>query len=630
MDPLLQPHRVANLDLRNRIVAAPVSTRLSGPDGRVSSREVGFQLARARGGAALVLTGPFLASTVAAVPAGLLRLDEDAALPGVERLVRVLHEAGAAVGAQLTVGPGRLAPRGAGEPVSASAVPTPDGRVTRALGGAELAELVADVRLAGARLAAAGVDLVAVDARGGGLVEQFLSQRWNARTDAWGGDLAGRAGLLVALVGAVRAGAPDATVAVRLALDHRTPGGRDLAEFVELARLLAAEGVDLVGTQEADPLAPWVGPQAGHRPPAANLADAACLREEAGVPVMAAGGLGVAEARRAVEAGIDLVVLGRALIADPELPARLAAGRPDRIRPCVLEASCLDAVRAGRPLQCTANPLAGCENLHAVRRTSRPRHVVVVGGGPAGLEAARVAATRPPGVALSAAPPALGGALARTARPGFKSELLDLVAWYRTELRELDVTVHLSRPVRMGSSVLAGADAVVLATGARPVRPEITGVGRAEVIDVLDVHDTAPGRRVVVIGGGLSGADGALDLADRGHAVTLVEAGDEIAPGGPATGREALLARLASAGVPVLTETHVSAIDDDGVHAVGPDGPLVLRVDTVVLAVGVLPRRDLAVEDELEDPRVHLVGDAVAPGSLGDAVRAGFAAGLAI
>ncbi|MDO8108477.1 FAD-dependent oxidoreductase [Isoptericola sp. b441] len=231
---------------------------------------------------------------------------------------------------------------------------------------------------------------------------------------------------------------------------------------------------------------------------------------------------------------------------------------------------------------------------------------------------------------LYEAKPWLGGVLARAAGPGFRPELLDLVAWYRGELAEAGVTVHLERTVRMGSRVLATAGSVVLATGARPVRPDITGLDRPEVLDVLDVHGAALGSRVVMIGGGTSGADAAFELAALGHRVTVVEAGDEIAPGAPATSRAALLAGLAQREVPVLTGTLVHAVDAAGVHAIGPDGRVTLPADSVVLAVGVLPSRELAAGGVLEDPRVHLVGDCSTPGTLGNAIGEGFAAGLAL
>ncbi len=208
MELLLSPHRVGALQLRNRIVLPPITTLLSDLDGRVSPREIAFLAARARGGAGLVIAGPFLASTALEESWGLLRIDEDGFVPGVTRLVGALHDAGAAAGAQLTIGMGRMAPAGAVEPVSASAVRTPGGRLCRPVSEAEIELLVGEVGRAARRLADAGMDLIDIDARAGGLVDQFLTPLWNTRDDAWGGGTERRAALLVALVAAVRGGAP--------------------------------------------------------------------------------------------------------------------------------------------------------------------------------------------------------------------------------------------------------------------------------------------------------------------------------------------------------------------------------------------------------------------------------------
>lgn len=592
MDRVLTPYRVRGLVLRNRMVVPPITTRLSGADGSVSAREVAFWAERARGGAGLVIAGPFVAAGPAS---GLLRVDADRYLPGITALVEAIHAGGAAAGAQLTVG------------AAADRQPS----------AAELATVVAE---GAARLVEAGADLLDLDVRAGGVLAALVT--------AGSGEPADRARELRAVVAAVRAAAGDTPLSVRLSLDQHLPQGRDLADSVALAAILADAGADLLSVEEGSPEAPFLAAPDYHQPLGAHLAAAATVRRRTGVPVLVAGATPVSVAARAIAAGVvDLVGLGRATVADPLLPALVAAGAAHRARPCVRGNACLDAVRSGRPLRCAVNPLAGQETALALRRAARPRRVVVVGGGPAGLEAARVAASRGHAVDLYEARDALGGVLVRAASPAFKRELLDLVGWYAQALAELGVTVHLCRTVRAGSGVLHDADVVVLATGARPIRPEITGLDRPEVLDVLDLHRAALGTRVVVIGGGTSGADAALDLADRGHRVSLVEAGDEVAPGAPPVGRAALLTGLAERGVPVLTGTLVHAIDDVGVHGHGPDGVVTLPADSVVLAVGVLPSRELAGGGVLEDPRVHLVGDCLVPGTLGDAVRAGFDVG---
>jgi len=633
---LLAPGRIGSLELANRILFPPISTRMTGADGAVSPRETAYLAARAAGGAGLVVTGALLAATDFEPPSGLMpRVDDDAFLPALRRMVDAVHAAGGRISAQLSPGTGRLGPAepGRGAPVSASATPwVRDPAVAcRPLDVAELELLVRRAGQAAARLASVGVDAIDLHGHSGALVDQLLTALWNHRTDAYGGSVARRTRFAVELVTAVRAAAPGLPVSFRLTVAHHLPGGRELAESIEIAALLRDAGVDLLVVEEGGPPSPAVMAPPNYLPAGLHLAGAAALRAAVGIPVAVAGAMTPDLAEAALAAGqVDLVGFGRALVADPDLPRALAAGEPGAARPCVRCNACFDAVRAGATLVCAVNPQVGLEAVPLLRAT-RPQRVVVVGGGPAGLEAARVAALRGHRVDLHERRDQLGGVLVDAARPAFKHELASLVPWYRDRLAELGVTVHLGRAVDRSSPALAAADVVVVATGGLPVRPAIGGLDRADVLDVMDVHGgAAVGRRVVVAGGGLTGADVALALALDGHAVTLVEVQDAIVPGRATVNRGAVLARLADAGVVLLPSTSVLGKHDDGVHVDGPLGREVLAADTLVLALGVRPSTELVGSGAVEDPRVHLVGDCLQPSTVGAAVHSGYRAALAI
>lgn len=634
---LLAPGMFGPLELPNRIVMPPMRVRLAHADGTPSSRDRAFYAVRARGGAGLVFVGGMLVSADHEAPSrNATRVDADTFVPHLRYLTDGVHDAGGRIGAQLTVGAGRV---GGPEPGREAPVSASDNSWTanpvvtcRALHADEVRALVERFGEAAARAAEAGFDAIDVYARGGHLVDQFLTSVWNRRTDAYGGSLENRARFAVELIRAAKEAAPGLPVSVRLSLTHHVPGGRDLEESIEVARLLVAAGADVIMTDDgAAEAMHWAVPPM-YLSPAPSLGEAAALRAAIGAPVMATGSLSPDIAEKALADGeIDFAGMGRSLVADPELPRKLAAEAPQTVRPCARCNVCLGHVQGGMPIMCAVNPQAGYETLRAVTRAPRAKRVVVVGGGPAGLEAARVAALRGHSVHLYERTEHLGGLLRTAAEADFKADARSMVDWWRDQLRSLDVTVHLDREVNPGSSALRGADEVVLATGGLPVHPrDVSGLDRPCVVDVLHLDGAPVGPRVVVAGGGSSGADAALHLATRGHDVTVLEAGDEIGADIFEVNRTALLHGLVEAGVGVLTGWRVMAIEDDGVLAQGPDGQVRLPADTVVTAFGT--RRDTALSGAFyrEDPRVHVVGDCVEPGDVGDAVHSGFEAAVAL
>jgi 2,4-dienoyl-CoA reductase-like NADH-dependent reductase (Old Yellow Enzyme family)/thioredoxin reductase len=639
---LLAPGMFGRLELPNRIVMPPVRLRLAHVDGTPSSRDRAFYAARARGGVALVGVGRMLVATeFEPAEPSTVRVDADWYVPHLRYLTDGVHAAGGRIAAQLTVGAGRA---GAPEPGERAPVSASDNswagssEVTcRALRADEVRLLVTRFGEAAARVAEAGFDAIDVHARIGHLLDQFLSPVWNRRTDAYGGSPENRARFAVELIGAAKQAAPDLPVSVRLSLEHHVPGGRTLEETVELARLLVAAGADVVTTDEGSTEAlHWAVPPM-YLGPAPSLAGAATLRRETGATVMATGAIGPEVAEKALADGeIDFVGMARALVADPDLPRKLAADDPGAVRPCARCNICFGHITGGLPIACAVNPQAGHETLRPITRAPRPKRVVVVGAGPAGLEAARVAALRGHVVDLYERDEHVGGTLRHAASPPFKSDARAMVDWWTRQLRELDVTVHLGREVNPGSSVLRDADEVVIATGGLPVRPVDvsglgTGEGRPRVVDVTQVADAEIGHRVVVAGGGSSGADTALHLALRGHDVTLVEQTNEIASDLFEVNRNALLRRLVESRASVLLGRRLRAVDAEGVVVEAPDGTtLHLPADTVVTAFGTKPNTALSGTAFAEDPRVHVVGDCVLPGDVGDAVHMGFEAGASI
>jgi 2,4-dienoyl-CoA reductase-like NADH-dependent reductase (Old Yellow Enzyme family)/thioredoxin reductase len=588
-------------------------------DGSISQSYRDFLVTRAKGGAALITVGGAYPHRSGKGFFRQMGADRDEFVPGWKALVEEIHACGAKACLQfMHVGRYSFPEILGGPPVAPSALAPRIPRGTpRELTTQEVRDLVEAHALAAARGKAAGFDAIELSASTGYLVASFLSPYSNQRRDEYGGDLAGRARFLVEIIRAMkeRTGG-ELPIISRMNADELMPEeGNTVEECKRIAQMAQEAGADAisltVGWHESRlpavtmdvPIGHWIG-----------LAKE--FKQALRVPVIMAYQLTTPEAaaRALQEGAVDFAGMARPLIADPELPNKVREGRLEDITPCILCNTCFEKIFGHEAVTCTMNTAAGKEAEFAIRPAPRPKRVLVIGGGPGGLEAARVAALRGHRVTLYESSDTLGGQLILAAIPPHRQRLSAAYSYLATQVRKLGVNVVMNREADPALVEREKPDVVILAAGATPALPAVLQGSKKVVLAWEVLQRKVPvGRKVVVVGGGLVGVGVAEFLAVEGKEVTVVEMLRRIAMDAPPFDRLGLLQRLAEHKVRTLTNTTAEGVEDGGLAVAHEGERQVLEADTIVVAVGSRPNQDLLPALQGKVPEVYAVGDCVEP-----------------
>lgn len=620
--------RIGRLVLGNRMIASPLHTGLCDQRGRVTDEVVEHYRQRGAGGAGLVMTEYMHVDDDASKTVALqLTAAGDEAIPGLRRIADAVHAGGAFAGAQLShAGRQRMLPTG--RVVAPSVVPWPaqqaaGGPLPEALSRDEIQRIVASFGAAAARVVAAGFDLVEVHGGHGYLVAQFLSGRTNRRTDEYGGGLSGRQRFLREVVEAVRdAVGPSFPVSVRLSHTEFLPEGIGLPETIETASMLEALGVAALDISAGNHQT-RMSVQSMYLDRGFNVEAASLIRTHVGIPVSVVGSLNApATAASALEGGaVDFVRLGRALLADPDYPRKVLEGAADDIRPCIRCNECLERGLDRGAVVCSVNTSAGKGVWRNTASSAEPKlRLLVIGGGPAGLEACRVASDHGHDVTLFEQGE-LGGVLADLRSSPSKQDLADYRRYlvHAVEGRVSLVTQRLDS----ASAQALPWDAAIVAVGAVPCAPAFSGAGQARALDARAAFVQDVGERVIVQGGSQNAADAALHLLERGCSVTLVSSAARVASDLGGYSHHHLMGRLhAFPQLTILTNAHVCEFSR-GAYRIRIDG----ASEDVTVAADAIVTSDYAPSAALADllPRddrpVLRIGDCVRPRRIFDAVH---------
>ncbi|OPJ62550.1 NAD(P)/FAD-dependent oxidoreductase [Clostridium oryzae] len=641
---LFTPFKIGKMEVKNRLVFSPMGTNSSHIDGTIANDEIDYFEERAKGGVGLIIMGcQFLSKEIAQ---GSLEgiLEQTYVIPQLTTVCEAVQRYGAKIIAQISCGTGRNAfPNMLGEPpMSASPIPSTFNPAVncRPMSYEDIQDVMKKFANSAKIAKDAGFDGIEIHGHAGYLIDQFLSPIWNKREDEYGGTPEKRTRFAREIVRSIRgAVGPDMPILFRISLDHRFEGGRTLEDSMPLIKLLEEEGVDAVdidaGSYET----------IDYIFPPAYLGDA-CMdyvcepaRKTVNIPILNSGNHTPETAVKLIESGnADFVMFGRQLIADPEMPNKLMNGLREEVRPCIrCNEDCIGRI-AGRltKLSCSVNIQACDEARFAIKPAAKAKKVVIIGAGPAGLEAARVAALEGHNVTVFEKENVIGGQLAAAATPAFKSQLRRLVGWYELQLKKLGVDLQLGKEIHAEDKALMDCDNIIVATGAVPFNPPIKGIDSSNVINVIDAHknkELLKGENIVICGGGLSGCDSALELAtEEGKNVAIVEMMDSIAKDVMFINKAALIPALEKAGVKAYTSCKVTSIDEQGVHVEKADGTSeLIKADTVVTAFGMRKNNKLAEELKAKyHIKTRVVGDCEKVGKVGTAIRMGFFAAMSL
>jgi len=479
----------------------------------------------------------------------------------------------------------------------------------------------------------AGLDAVEIHAAHGfAMVGAFLSSLLNKRTDSYGGSLEGRLKFLLDVIKGIRADVGNGfPIVVRISGDDRIPGGRTLQETQFIAPMIVEAGASALEISGGTvPDAFWaVVPPAG-TPLALNAGSAAAVKQVVEVPVISVGRINDPHiAQFVLETGkADMVSMGRALIADPELPLKAYEGHFEDIRPCVADnQGCLGVPTVQRETSCIVNPAAGREKEMEIVPVDVPRNVLVVGGGPSGMETARVASLRGHEVTLIEKEEKLGGQINLASIPPSKQEMCKLVKYLSIQMEKAGVTVRTGREASSSLIDKVAPDVVVVATGGSPIIPDdIPGMNKEGVVTAWDVlaGKTRPDGKVVILGGGSVGCETADFLASSAT-VTILEMQRNVAMDMAIQSRHLLMQRLREKGVRIITSCKVEEILDDNALKITKDGgeEIMHHADHIVLALGTKAVNNLSEVLKEKVYEIHVIGDAKRPRTILEAIAEG-------
>lgn len=637
---LFEPIQVGGLTLKNRMIVSAMVTQYTNEDGTPTEKYIQYHERKAKGGWGLVITEDYGVTKEAGAFKRVASLWKDEQIQAHKAFVDRVHRAGGTICAQIYHAGRENTSRVTGkQPIAPSAIKEPTmPEIPHEMTIEEIHDMVEAFGDCALRVKKCGFDMVEVHGGHGYLVHQFVSPFSNKRQDAYGGSIYNRARFALEIIENIRKKAgEDFPICFRLSVNDYVPGGTTIQEAQIFAQMLEEAGVSMLHcTQGMYVSRECIIPPTAV-PKAYFVENAAAIRQVVSIPVVAVGRINDPDiAEMILKSGkCDLVTMARSSLADPDLPNKAKNGQNEDILRCIgCCQGCTGENARGNQIRCLVNPMTGMEDEYDISLVKEPKNIMVIGGGVAGCEAAIIAARRGHRVTIYEKSDVLGGQWIPASVPVHKEEFNSFLIWQRYQIEKLKIRVVLNTEVNEDMVMNIHPDGIIIATGSKPFVPPIKGILESEKLcyanDVL-LGKKSVGKQVLVLGGGLVGAETAEHLALHGSKVTLVEMLSEIAKDAEISPRNMLMRGLREQQVQIWTSTKVVEIRDGDITVETKGETLRWKdFDSIVLASGVRSYNPLGDIEKNYDGTVLVAGDAKRGKNGYLNIREGFEAGLQI